>query len=248
MQCVNVKYPNHGKSCSFQDMNFEASEVQSKFDINQILLPSPGCELKSCHTKNKKRRFRPREHEMLWNRVNKEGFFGSLPMTRTSQSVHVERGGQRHFAFTNYEIRTSSSQGKSNARRQILPAATFFSWPKWSYLHIYLFPMNVQLSAWVQLERWWQVCLLLRCPSTWVLPGISPTLMLLSFSSISAFSHADFQSSQCHERRAAVLQLLPCSCPKLSSLPPDIASFWFHPATNSWLCLPSANLKAAPCI
>lgn len=115
----------------------------------------------------------------------KQGLFGFLPMTGTKPRCTCETGGERHFAFTDYEVRTSPSQGKTNASRQILPAATSFPWPKWNYLHIYLFPINVQLSACVHLEIGGQVC-----PSTWALPGISPTLMLC-FSSISAFSHAD---------------------------------------------------------
>lgn len=55
MYSIDVKYASHGKSYSFH-MNFEASKVQSKFDINEMWLPYPGCELKSHYPKNKKRR------------------------------------------------------------------------------------------------------------------------------------------------------------------------------------------------
>ena len=36
--------------------------------------------------------------------------------------------------------------------------------------------------------------------------------------------------------------------PKLSCIAPDLASFWFYSAPNSWLCLSPANLKAVPCL
>lgn len=182
---------------------------------------------------------------MLQNSV-KQGLFGFLPMTGTKPRCTCERGGEHHFTFTNYEIRASPSQGKTNANRQILPAATSFPWPNWNYLHIYLFPINVQLSACVQLEMGGQVCLLLRRPFHTGTPRHQPypdAVLFIYFSILTCWL-----SSQCHERQADVLQLLSCNCPKLTSLAPDLASSWSHPATNSPLCLPSANLKAAPCI
>ena len=106
-------------------MNFEASKVQSKFDINQILLPYPDCELKIHHTENKKKISYPWGHEMLCNSV-KQGFFGFLPMTRTGQGIHV--GGvvnaTLHLPIMKFVCRPA--RGKANANGQILPAATSF--------------------------------------------------------------------------------------------------------------------------
>lgn len=65
--------------------------------------------------------------------------------------------------FTNYEICTSPSRENAKARGKI-PHAASFPWPNWNYLHIYLFPINVWLSACVQLEIWGRACLLLKGP------------------------------------------------------------------------------------
>lgn len=141
-------------------MNFEASEVPSKFDMNQTFLPYPVCELKTHYAANKKRRF-PTQGHMKYLRQCETG---ALLNSKNRSRCTWRRGSKCLFAFTSYEMCVSQSREKSKVRGKISQAAVSFPWPNWNYLHICLYPVSLWLSACVQLETWGQVCLLLKGP------------------------------------------------------------------------------------
>lgn len=134
--------------------------------------------------------------------------------------------------FTNYEICTSPSRENAKARGKI-PHAASFPWPNWNYLHIYLFPINVWLSACVQLEIWGHVCLLLKGPFPMGSPSLTSDLLWSDAEPLNSFTTLTCSLLSSHwplkagcPAPASVLQLS-----KISSIAPDLAPDLVSPSS-----------------
>lgn len=174
---------------------------------NFASLPRLWAEKSSCR---KQEVLCPQEDELLCDSV-KQGLFGFLPTARAGRE-------------------------KAKVRETIPPAAVSFPWPNWNHLYIYLFPINVCLSACMQLDILGQAYLLLKGPSLWVVLSI-----YLIYSNHHTQPLAPIQP-------VAVKGRLPCSSfslaiVQISSMVPDLAPFWLHLAPNTWLCLPLAHWR-----